>query len=100
MCSLPLATRVSSWQRPGARPPPPLSPPAPPAARAKTFSVIHTRPSSSEDGCVRMYEAVDVMDLESWQLAGVRPAARQDLFRAEPASCVGHRRSRRSTPLE
>ena len=24
----------------------------------------------SEDGCVRLYEAVDVMDLESWQLAG------------------------------
>lgn len=27
----------------------------------------------SEDGFVRMYEAVDVMDLDSWQLAGVCP---------------------------
>jgi hypothetical protein len=30
----------------------------------------------SEDGCVRMYEAVDVMDLDSWQLAGVCPPPR------------------------
>ena len=33
----------------------------------------HCYLSRSEDGCVRMYEAVDVMDLDSWQLAGVCP---------------------------
>jgi hypothetical protein len=75
------------------------STPGPEAGRRQVCAVIRAGPardssthsdlSRSEDGCVRMYEAVDVMDLDSWQLAGV--CLCQAIIAHVQVLTVGHR---------